>query len=127
MNNKLPEPGGLKFPKSKRLRTNNEFARVYGDNVFVADDCLVMQGIKNGSSETRLGISVSRKVGNAVVRNKWKRLVREAFRLQQHELPGGMDIVARPRKGARPDFQQVKSSILGLACRVYEKLGRVKN
>lgn len=124
MNHNLPERVILTFPKSRRLRKSSEFARVYGANVFVADECLVMQGIQNGTTDTRLGISVSRKVGNAVVRNNWKRLVREAFRLQQHELPSGMDIVVRPRKGAQPDFQQVKSSVLGLAKRVQQKLGR---
>ena len=117
------------FPKSVRLRTSADFARVYNANVYAADDCLVMQGRKNDLSEkagvcnTRIGLSVSRKVGNAVVRNKWKRLIREAFRIQKFDFPPCIDLVVRPKKGAQPEFHLIKKSLLELAERIARKLG----
>ncbi len=116
----------LTFPKSKRLRKSVEFVRVYEGNVFAADGCLVIQGIASHSLETRIGISVSKKYGNAVARNCWKRLIRESFRLQQHSIPEGMDLVVRPKRGAKPDFKSIKHSILALARRIRRKLDRQK-
>lgn len=121
-----------RFPKAVRLRSSAQFARVYNANIYAADDCLVMQGTKNDLTPgdpltendclTRIGLSVSRKVGNAVVRNKWKRLIREAFRVQKFDFPQGIDLVVRPRKGAEPDFQAIKKSLMGLAERIERKV-----
>jgi len=100
-----------KFGKHSRLRTQNDFARVYQQNVYSADETLVVQGRLNDVRRPRLGLSVSRAVGNAVLRARWKRLIREAFRLQQHSLPQNLDIVVRPRKGATPEFASIKKSL----------------
>ena len=120
--------GGIKksfrFPKSKRLRKAAEFARVYAGKVFAADDFLVMQGLDNDGRETRIGISVSKKVGNAVVRNRWKRLIREGFRMQQARFPGGLDLVVRPRKGACAELASIEASLVSLARRISRKLKR---
>ena len=96
------------FPKSARLRKQAEFDDVYGVDCFAADQTLVIRGRKNGLQRTRLGLSVSRKVGNAVVRNRWKRTIREAFRRNQARICPGLDIVARPRKGAVCDFHKLR-------------------
>ena len=69
-----------RFPKSVRLLTQKDFDSVYQDDVFAADDFLVIRATRNNLEVTRLGLSVSRKVGNAVVRNRWKRLIRQACR-----------------------------------------------
>ena len=110
------------FPKQVRLRRQAEFDRVYGGKAYVADDVLVMNACSNGLDRTRIGLSLSRKVGNAVVRNQWKRLIREAFRTQQGDLPRGLDIVVRPRRGAAPDFHGIQSSLRTLAQRIARKL-----
>ncbi len=110
------------FPKRVRLRKPAEFDRVYGGKVYAADDMLVMNGCKNDLGRTRIGLSISRKVGNAVVRNRWKRLLREAFRVQQSDLPPGLDVVVRPRRGATPDFCSIQSSLRSLAERIVRKL-----
>ena len=68
---------------------------------------LVVQGCRNGLAYARLGLSISRRVGNAVLRNRWKRIIREVFRTRRSELPGGLDLVVRPRRGANPVFADV--------------------
>ncbi|MDA1050880.1 MAG: ribonuclease P protein component [Planctomycetota bacterium] len=110
------------FPKQVRLRKQSEFDRVFGGNVYAADDVLVMNACWNDVGRPRIGLSVSRRVGNAVVRNRWKRLIREAFRTQQSDLPRGLDMVVRPRRGAIPDFRNIQSSIRSLAERIVSKL-----
>ena len=104
------------FPKSFRLRKQADFDRVHREKVYAADDILVLRGSRNGLEHARLGLSVSRKVGNAVVRNRWKRLIREAFRLSRKNIPRGIDFVVRPRRGAVADFAAIQAS-LPLLCR----------
>jgi len=112
----------LPFGKNLRLRKTSDFSLVYQSKGYVADDTLVMNARRNGLSQTRLGLSISRKVGNAVQRNRWKRVIREAFRLNQHSIPTGFDVVIKPRKGALPEFPQVQRSLLGLFQRIQRKL-----
>lgn len=109
------------YSKSQRLLSREDYSRVYNEDHFAADKVLVIRARRNGSN-SRLGLAVSRKVGNAVVRNRWKRRIREAFRLQQHELPTGLDIVVRPRKGAVCDYKAIASSLLSLMQRLDRKM-----
>lgn len=120
-NNKAPDQ---RFPKSARLLNSREFERVHLGNVFAADAVLVVKGVENGTDETRLGLAVSKRVGNAVVRNRWKRLIREAFRRQRCEMPEGMDLVVRPKRGATCDYHQIFRSMLRLALRIRKNLDR---
>jgi ribonuclease P protein component len=113
-----------RFPKSVRLRKQAEFDRVYAGNVFAADHVLVIRAQRNQRNVTRLGLSVSRKVGNAVVRNRWKRVIREAFRKQRLEMPVGMDLVVRPKKGATCEYQAIARSLGRLAIRLEKNLAR---
>lgn len=113
-----------RFPKSARLLKSSQFEQVYLSSAFAADNVLVVKAVDNGSNQTRLGLAVSRRVGNAVVRNRWKRVIREAFRKQQHELPAGLDLVVRPKKGATCDYQAVCRSLAKLGVRVDKTLRR---
>lgn len=106
------------FPASARVRKQAEFDAVYAGNRYAADSTLVITAARSGNTPTRLGLSVSRQVGNAVVRNRWKRLIREAFRKNRHRLPAGFDLVVRPRKGAIPDYARIEKSILDLTRRL---------
>ena len=72
-----------RFRPADRIRKQADFDRVYNARAYVADDMLVINGSTNELTHSRLGLSVSRKVGNAVARNRWKRLIREAFRLSR--------------------------------------------
>ena len=111
------------FPKSARLLKSVDFQRVYQGSAFAADDVLVIKAIPNGIGELRLGLAVSRKVGNAVVRNRWKRRIREAFRQQRSDFPIGLDIVVRPKRGATCDSQKIHLSLEKLLVRIVKKLG----
>lgn len=107
-----------RFPREARVRRQADFDRVYGGRAYAADDVLVVNGVQNGLDHSRLGLSVSRKVGNAVVRNRWKRLIREAFRKLRMELPVGFDFVVRPRRGAVARYEHVRRSLPGLTKRI---------
>jgi ribonuclease P protein component len=111
------------FPKQFHLRTQSEFDAVYHNDVFAADEVLVIQANKNGFAYSRLGLSIGRKVGNAVQRNRWKRVIREAFRKRRNQLPVGLDIVVRPRKGAVCESAPVAQSLEQLVKRIAKKLG----
>jgi ribonuclease P protein component len=112
----------LTFPPSRRLKTSAEFERCFQRKRSVADAVLIVYACENGREYPRLGCSVSRKVGGAVVRNRYKRLFREAFRLTQHDLPAGVDLVLIPRGGPVPTQQAVKDSLVKLAWQAARKL-----
>ena len=110
------------FPSRYRIRRQADFDRVYGSSVVVADQVLVIHGSRNDLPFSRLGLSISRKVGKAVVRNRWKRLIREAFRRCRDGLPAGYDFVVRPRRGASADYRAIHHSLPRLARRLVPKL-----
>jgi ribonuclease P protein component len=111
------------FPQTSRLKTPEEFQRVYDRKKSASDNILIVYGCENEHGRPRVGLSVSKKVGNAVVRNRYKRLFREAFRLTQHELPPGIDLILIPRLGvAPPSLEFWKSSLLKLSQQIAIRL-----
>ncbi|MBI3466094.1 MAG: ribonuclease P protein component [Planctomycetes bacterium] len=113
-----------RFPAECRLRRPAEFDEVFRRRRSAADALIVVYARENGLEHTRLGLSVSRKVGGAVVRNRWKRLIREAFRLSRAKLPTGLDLVVIPRAGAAPSLAALCESLPVLANRVARTLRR---
>lgn len=113
---------GRRFPRSHRLRTGAEFRAVYGRKVRASDGHLTVCVCENRIGHPRIGLSVSRKVGTAVVRNRWKRLLREAFRLNAGRLPQGVDLVVIPRPGPPPFFRDVEASLCNTARRAARRL-----
>jgi len=114
----------FRFHRDMRVRRQADFDRVYKSNVYAADDVLVLSAVANQLEVTRLGLSVSRKVGNAVERNRWKRRIREAFRRQYAKFPAGLDVVFRPRKGAVCDYHAIARSLPVLIKRAAKKIRR---
>jgi ribonuclease P protein component len=110
------------FGRELRIRTPREFDRVYTARIYAADHVLVVNGDANGLAHPRLGLAVSKKAGNAVTRNRWKRLIREAFRLSLAQLPPGLDLIVRPQKGAAPDFAAISRSLPTLAARIARRV-----
>ena len=115
------------FPKHRRLRSKSDFAIAYSGNEYSSDDVLVIRGVLNDLGYARLGISVSKKFGNAYVRNRWKRLIREGFRRSYQRIDYGMDIIVRPRKGAEPEYAAIKNSLSNLPGKLYRRLLKNKN
>lgn len=79
------------FKKNKRLLSNRQFKAILAGGLRSSDDLLVLYICENDCGYPRLGISVGRPHGNAVVRNRLKRLLREAFRQNQHDIPANFD------------------------------------
>jgi ribonuclease P protein component len=81
------------FPREARILTGPEFRRVYRRGRRLHRPPLRVVALRREGAGSRLGLSVGKKVGNAVVRNRWKRVIREAFRLNRHELAEHWDLV----------------------------------
>lgn len=104
----------MKFSES--LKKNRDFQNVYRSGASFANRYLVMYVRKNGTEYNRLGISVSKKVGNSVVRHRITRLIREVYRLREDTFNSGLDVVVIARVSAKGiSYQQVESSLLHLA------------
>ncbi len=114
------------FPKAARVRLRRDFARIFAVKCSVADARLVVYVACNELDRPRLGLSVGRKVGKAVVRNRIKRLLREAFRLSQQELPTGHDLICIPRPGTPATLDAYVRSLRKLATAGAAKLSRRK-
>ncbi len=104
----------MKFSES--LKKNSDFQKVYREGKSYANRYLVMYVLDNGSSSNRIGISVSKKVGNSIIRHRVKRLIKEAYRLQEDMLQNGLDIVIIARVSAKNiSYWETKSALMHLA------------
>lgn len=112
---------------SESLKKNKDFQTVYRNGKSAANRYLVMYIYPNHTERNRLGISVSKKVGNSVVRHRLTRLIRESYRLSETSFHPGYDIVVIARPGAKgKSYFEVESAILHL-CRIHGILaGQVK-
>ena len=103
----------MKFSES--LKKNVDFQSVYRNGKSYANRFLVMYVLDNQTERNRLGISVSKKVGNSVIRHHITRLIRESYRLQEDMFNSGLDIVVIARATARnADYHQIESALMHL-------------
>ena len=94
---------------------NKDFQIIYKKGKSHANRYLVMYVLNNETSENRLGISVSKKVGNSVVRHRITRLIRESYRLQKEKFQSGYDIVVIARSNAKDkSYDEIKGALLHL-------------
>jgi ribonuclease P protein component len=110
------------FPAARRLRSSRDFERVYDQGQRAGDEHLLVFAAANELGWPRLGLSVSRKHGNAVRRARLKRLLREAFRLAQHEIPPGLDLVLIPRQNSGAGRDDYQKSLLRLVQRLAKRI-----
>lgn len=85
------------YPKSARLRTRRQFQRMAQSSVRHVGSWIIIECRPNNQSLTRLGITVTRRYGKAHQRNRFKRIIREAFRICRHKLKSGFDLNIKPR------------------------------
>ncbi len=88
-----------RFSEKERLRKRREFQKVFKEGKVFSNDQIIVYALLNSGEISRLGITVGRKFGNAVKRNRLKRILREAYRLNKQLLHRGVDIIVIPRSG----------------------------
>ena len=100
---------------SESLKKNMDFQNVYKNGKSYANKYLVMYVLENNLNKNRLGISVSKKVGNSVIRHRITRLIRESYRLQEDVFNSSLDIVVIARGTAREvGYKEIESALLHL-------------
>jgi ribonuclease P protein component len=117
----------LRFPRRLRLRKRRDFQRVRARKCSAADSLFVLYVCENGLDFSRLGLVVPKRVGNAVFRNRIKRLLREAFRLTLRELPAGYDAVCIARRGEGVTLDACRDSLRRLFKGAVKRLERSRD
>ena len=112
-------PPPLTFRERHRLTHAREFEAVYQAKCRKQRGAIMVFTMPNGLAWPRLGLSVSSRAGGAVVRNRFKRLIREAFRLRQHEFThapdgGGYDLIVSVRGDRIPALNPLQTTLLDL-------------
>lgn len=98
---------------SESLKKNRDFQKVYRKGRSLANKYLVMYILENGTDRNHLGISVSKKVGNSVVRHHLTRLVRESYRRNEESFQRGLDLIVVVRPGAKKiNYWDMESALL---------------
>ena len=97
------------------MKKNRDFQNVYNNGKSYANKYLVMYVLENNLNKNRIGISVSKKVGNSVIRHHITRLIRESYRLQEDVFNSSLDIVVIARSAAREvGYKEIESALLHL-------------
>jgi len=125
-------PARLRFSAAMRLSGQRAFARVFAARTTASNGILVVHLARRPAEEpprpgvpaVRLGLSVSRRVGSAVARHQWKRRIREAFRLSQHNLPSGHDFVVVVRGRVPPAVVELEGMLRSLGGQAAARLRR---
>ena len=131
----------MSFPKSKRLVSGRQFEAVLARNLRFSNGLLILYMAENNCGHPRLGVSVGKSCGNSVMRNRLKRLLREAFRQNQEQIPAGFDYLLMISHGSaesdksgssknskkknfqRLTFEQIRASFLKLITAAVGKIG----
>lgn len=115
----LKQTGGqetfMRYENFETLKKNSDFRKVYSKKRSYANKLIVMYILENGTDALRLGVSVSKKVGNSIVRHRLARLIRESFRLNSADVKRGLDIVVVARTSLKDKgYKETESAMLHL-------------
>lgn len=124
MSDESVRPADFRFRPHEHLRRPADFKRVYDRRRSVSTDSLIVYAAPNDRPHNRLGLSVSRKYGGAVRRNRLRRLFREAYRLTRHTMPTGLDLILIPRGKTEPPLAELLTALPKLVNQVARKLAR---
>lgn len=83
-----------------KLKSNKDFVRLYGKGAFVSGGLCTVYYRRNGTKSNRIGISTGKKIGNAVLRSRARRVIRQAYRETEKDFPKGYDMVVSARAGS---------------------------
>lgn len=104
---------GIVMKKKYRLRKNEEFKRVYKRGKNYWNRNLILYVVENGLDYSRVGFTVTKKVGNSVVRNRTRRRVREIYRKYINNIKEGYDIIIIPKKNVVDiDHKDLESALI---------------
>ncbi|MFO0808300.1 MAG: ribonuclease P protein component [Gemmataceae bacterium] len=112
------------FPKHEHLRRPADFKRCYDRRRSASDETLIVYACANGLDHPRIGLSVSRKYGGAVRRNRLRRLYREAYRLSRPDLPPGFDLILIPRGPEEPTLSALLAALPKLVGQLARRLAK---
>lgn len=113
-----------KFPKKERLHLTKDFKKVYDNAEAYHSSKLVLFVLHTSNPIIRIGFVAGKKVGNAVQRNRVKRLLREVYRLNKNNLSSGIDLVVVAKKASSEmSFKEVEQELL----RLYKKAGLIRS
>jgi ribonuclease P protein component len=118
-----------RLPRAARVTSRRDYRRIYDTRCSESDDRLVVYAAANEAGRSRAGLVVSTRLGGAVVRNRYKRLLREAFRLTQHDLPAGFDFLLIPRGGrgqVPATLAEYRASLAALARRAARRAAQTR-
>lgn len=121
-------PIGQRLPRKARLSGQKLIRSIIERRQRYTDGLLAVYIAANNLPYPRLGVCVSKACGTAVTRNRWKRLIKEAFRLNQAHIPAGFDYMVMVCQGnaralQRPTLERVRQSLLGLVNRAFDVRG----
>jgi ribonuclease P protein component len=111
----------LTLGRSRRMIRKGDFQRTFDSRCTAADSRLVLYVLPNDLAHPRIGLAVGSRHGNAVQRNRLRRLLREAFRFEQHNLPPGFDYLFVPRPGPQAALPAYRQSLLRLAAQAVRR------
>ncbi len=101
------------FPKRVRIRKRREFLKIYKEGKKIQSKYLIIHYMPNNLGHPRIGITVTKKVGKSVIRNRWKRLIREVFRKNRGKFPP-YDIVITVKRGyTPPSYKELEEDLIG--------------
>lgn len=110
------------FPRHRRLRSSRDFAQTYAQKQKAGNSVLLLFAARNDLGRTRIGLSVSRKNGNSIVRHRIRRLLKEAYRLEQHRIPEGLDLILIPRPDSNATLAELRDAIVALSQKLQRRL-----